>query len=508
MVAATTSLAEQSDAAIGLGAETTRSRKPKKACRKRTSGSAESHELLPSVLLDSALNAHAIDVAESFSGLQPMVRATSCPALVRLVTPSIHTNPYFSATVPSRSARRPSGRRRASARQNGSGSVANLSTSTAVREDASYSTGTIVKEHAPEKPKPKPKQHLPPATPAQISHLPRPLSSKPQRKLRVGIFNACKGYLAPHPAAVSCLTALMHSPWFHSQAVARLLNSTPLPEGKSRSPLSWLPPVESMLIGADDISMGRLCRPNGLPGHGFDVLIVPGGSTAADLRSLGKEGRERIRHFVHSGGGYCGICAGAFLGLKHLRLVDARGAEQAPTEIQAIADDESSGSDGDGEDGDASCKHKIQSVSRDPLTVNTHFTKLGRKLLWSEGRPKRAEAEESSDGVIEMRYHNGPLVQVPKGADSTTLCRMWPTAEASTRSLPEGLSGAAAILMQNFGGGRAVIISPHPESTQESGFGPEPGKMRLRRILQRAVLLAASGAKAHSWIQPVCHLLG
>lgn len=327
-----------------------------------------------------------------------------------------------------------------------------------------------------------------------------------QRKLRVGIFNACRGWHVPHPAAISCLTALTQTPWFHSKAVARLLNSSPPPARGHRSPLTWLPPVEAMLVQADEVCSGRLCLPNGYPGHGLDVLIVPGGSTRADLRVLGKEGREKILKFVRSGGGYCGICAGAFLGLKHLKMVEARSREggQAPSEDTGCLEDAASGSDDDGQ-ADEDGKKGAGSRTRDPLTVSARFSKLGRRLLWAEARPKRAEAEEAADGSISMRYHNGPLVQVPEGATSRTLCRMWPAAEAADKA-PPALSGAAAIVMQNFGGGRALIISPHPESTQEAGFGPEPGKVRLRRILQRAVLLAAAGTKGHSWIEQELHV--
>jgi len=60
--------------------------------------------------------------------------------------------------------------------------------------------------------------------------------------------------------------------------------------------------------------------------------------------------------------------------------------------------------------------------------------------------------------------------------------------------------------MQDYGGGRAIMISPHPESTQESGFEPVPGKLRLRRVLQRAVLLAAAGPSAYSWIAKACSI--
>jgi hypothetical protein len=44
-----------------------------------------------------------------------------------------------------------------------------------------------------------------------------------------------------------------------------------------------------------------------------DVLIVPGGLSNEMADALGNDGREEIRRFVKDGGGYVGICAGAYL---------------------------------------------------------------------------------------------------------------------------------------------------------------------------------------------------
>ena len=59
-------------------------------------------------------------------------------------------------------------------------------------------------------------------------------------------------------------------------------------------------------IGPKEIAQGELKR--------FDIVVVPGGSSTQQFAKLGLEGRKRIREFVGSGGGFVGICAGAFLG--------------------------------------------------------------------------------------------------------------------------------------------------------------------------------------------------
>jgi glutamine amidotransferase-like uncharacterized protein len=46
----------------------------------------------------------------------------------------------------------------------------------------------------------------------------------------------------------------------------------------------------------------------------YDILVFPGGSTAAYNSELGAVGRAEITEFVASGGSYFGICGGAMLG--------------------------------------------------------------------------------------------------------------------------------------------------------------------------------------------------
>lgn len=50
---------------------------------------------------------------------------------------------------------------------------------------------------------------------------------------------------------------------------------------------------------------------------GLDLLIHPGGSGGEQGRNLEEPGREKIRGFVREGGGFIGICAGAYLASAH-----------------------------------------------------------------------------------------------------------------------------------------------------------------------------------------------
>ena len=61
---------------------------------------------------------------------------------------------------------------------------------------------------------------------------------------------------------------------------------------------------------------------------GIDLLIQPGGSGSKQGNQLGEQGRERIRTYVREGGGFIGICAGAYLASADyswsLHLLDAK----------------------------------------------------------------------------------------------------------------------------------------------------------------------------------------
>lgn len=60
----------------------------------------------------------------------------------------------------------------------------------------------------------------------------------------------------------------------------------------------------------------------------YDLVLIPGGSATSHAEELGYVGAKAVRDFVRSGGGYLGVCAGAFLGSSRerypLRLANVR----------------------------------------------------------------------------------------------------------------------------------------------------------------------------------------
>ena len=64
-------------------------------------------------------------------------------------------------------------------------------------------------------------------------------------------------------------------------------------------------------VGNSQDKNGVLLYPDGAPR--FRVMYVNGGLAGSHGRSLGEEGRERIREYIAAGGSYVGTCAGAFV---------------------------------------------------------------------------------------------------------------------------------------------------------------------------------------------------
>ncbi|NIQ39600.1 MAG: hypothetical protein GTN81_13560 [Proteobacteria bacterium] len=68
--------------------------------------------------------------------------------------------------------------------------------------------------------------------------------------------------------------------------------------------------AEAQRIDPQEIVEGKL--------EDFDVLYMTGGWAVPYKRDLGGEGVKRIRSFLEAGGGYIGICAGAFFAADYI----------------------------------------------------------------------------------------------------------------------------------------------------------------------------------------------
>lgn len=155
----------------------------------------------------------------------------------------------------------------------------------------------------------------------------------------------------------------------------------------------------------------------------FKFLIVPGGYTQEYMPALGKAGKEAIRNFVWGGGGYIGICSGAYIVAER---VEVPGRPQG----LGIMDIENIRKSGRG-------TRKIY-LDEHPITCG-----LGKEL--------------------EIYYQNGPEI----------------VAKGNVEGIAKYESGKFAIVASSFGKGKVICFSPHPEGSITQGIKPNSETLKL-----------------------------
>lgn len=159
----------------------------------------------------------------------------------------------------------------------------------------------------------------------------------------------------------------------------------------------------------------------------FDIVVFTGGSASAQAKTLGDQGRANVKNFVEKGGGYMGICAGAYLACNGfdwaVGVLDARTVSS-----------------------------KWQ---RGEGTVQIELTPEGQKLLGQTGK------------TFELKYENGPIITHNKGAlPAFKTLAVYRTEKAENGSPVGVMVNSPAIVTSTCGKGRVVVISPHPEQSE------------------------------------------
>jgi len=199
------------------------------------------------------------------------------------------------------------------------------------------------------------------------------------------------------------------------------------------------------LVGPLEIANGALV--------GFDLVIFPGGSGSQQSVSLGEEGRRAVREFVRDGGGYIGICGGAFLGTAgyewSLGLINARTL----TGRRAVP--------GGGE---------VDMASRGCGTVSIDLTHAGRQIF--ANLPRRIDVDFSGGPIFSPAERADLPGYIPLAVFRTEVCE---------HEIQKGtMVGTPAIIAGQFGEGRVIMFSPHPEASEG-----------VESLLLRAALAAA-----------------
>ena len=177
--------------------------------------------------------------------------------------------------------------------------------------------------------------------------------------------------------------------------------------------------VELVIFKPEEIRAGKLA--------GFHVVMFTGGSGSKQAEAIGEEGRAKVKEFVEAGGGYIGICAGAYLACSGfswgVKVLDAKTASPK--------------------------------WRRGEGTVRIELTERGREVF---GAPT---------GQFDVRYVNGPILAP---ANVASLPDFEPLAffrtELAKNDTPVGLMvNSPAIVAGTCGKGRVLVSSPHPEQT-------------------------------------------
>jgi len=190
-----------------------------------------------------------------------------------------------------------------------------------------------------------------------------------------------------------------------------------------------------------------------------DVIFVPGGSAGrifAEMATKAKKKKRlgpqsKIRKFLSRGGGYVGICAGAYL---------AAGGKSGRSPLKISMWKTASGMLGDG-----------------------YFSSTA---LDNEARDRGIISDELSNGILKdskMFYANGPIFKnetegnsdFPELRNPKAVLRMGP--DAYLRILVGSKSGKAThrrhrgspiVVMNDFGAGKVVLSTGHPETDVHS----------------------------------------
>ena len=168
--------------------------------------------------------------------------------------------------------------------------------------------------------------------------------------------------------------------------------------------------------------------------RGLAGVVFPGGSGGGIAKALQPAGVAAVRTFVDGGGGYVGICAGAYLAGAGMKTYAALVPWQ-----------------------------HTQPWAKGQSTLAVTLTDEGKRLLGSEF------------ATFQTRYHNGPVFPDVLGQSQKAGARTQPQPLAAFASaskdkkgvVHEDMVGAPAIVADVAGKGRVLLISPHPESHEQ-----------------------------------------
>ncbi|MBC03867.1 MAG: hypothetical protein CMJ34_11295 [Phycisphaerae bacterium] len=182
-----------------------------------------------------------------------------------------------------------------------------------------------------------------------------------------------------------------------------------------------LPGCRVERLGPDDIRAGCL--------DAFDAVIFPGGSGSGQAEAIGVSGREKVRAFVDEGGGYIGVCAGSYLALDDYTW----GLRLVPMD-----------------------SHDRRHWRRGNASLQIELTAEGMEMF------------QESESVREISFRQGPLMHPSEEPDNNAeveVLAWFRTGVGRNGADPATMIDTPAIVRVEFGEGRVLLFSPHPELT-------------------------------------------
>jgi glutamine amidotransferase-like uncharacterized protein len=184
-------------------------------------------------------------------------------------------------------------------------------------------------------------------------------------------------------------------------------------------------------LGADDIHSEMISQ--------FDVMVFGGGRGSKQAASIKQNGSEAVRAYVLDGGGYVGICGGAFLCSAHY-------------------------------------KWSLNLIDTHVFTGAKEVEGKGKKQMWYRGNSSNVKMQLTQEGkkvfgdIPEntlVRYQNGPIVSPKnfKGLKPYVPLAYFRTEKVLYPPQKGTMVNTPAIVKGEYGEGNVISISPHPEST-------------------------------------------
>jgi glutamine amidotransferase-like uncharacterized protein len=198
----------------------------------------------------------------------------------------------------------------------------------------------------------------------------------------------------------------------------------------------------------------------------YNVLIIGGGMDFC--RYLGKEGCKKIEEFVHNGGGYIGHCGGAVAVVKgYPKSSHSSWLELADVSLELE------------EDGSLRGDYASGPVTYN-ITMPEHPVMFGYEgkisLVYWWGPIFSSEVGKNVS-VIATISTPSPDIQTPN-PEITRVAGITPFLEELNNS-----TGKPALLATNYGRGKVIVASPHPET---------PGSEHAYKLVANEVFFVTS----------------